>query len=64
LKTKDVVAGLGEIGNPILKLFSKVTVTIGYDVKPQLVIMHKLKKYENLPTQILHICIQYDNNFV
>ena len=29
---KDVVVGLGEIGTPILKLFSKNSQTIGYDI--------------------------------
>ena len=63
MKTKDVVAGLGEIGNPILKLFSKGTIAVGYDINSKLVNLQKLKKYENLPTRILHICIPYDNNF-
>ena len=64
MQTKDVVAGLGEIGNPILKLFSNGTIAVGYDINPKLVNLQKLKKYESLPTRILHICIPYDNNFL
>ena len=30
---KDVVAGLGEIGKPILKLLSKNNTTVGFDFK-------------------------------
>ncbi len=35
-KTKDVVAGLGEIGEPIFQLISKETITLGYDKNPKL----------------------------
>ena len=38
---KDVVAGLGEIGYPILKLLSKKQITVGYDVDERL--MNKSK---------------------
>ena len=43
---KNVVAGLGEIGNPILQLTSKAGPTIGYDINESLVNKIKLKKYE------------------
>ena len=33
---KDVVAGLGEIGSPILKLFSKTGKIVGYDLNKKL----------------------------
>ena len=33
---KDVVAGIGEIGNPILKLLSKQNITVGFDLNPDL----------------------------
>ena len=33
---KDVVAGLGEIGSPILKLLSKKQTTVGYDLDKRL----------------------------
>ena len=44
LLKKDVVAGLGEIGNPILQLISKVHPTIGYDINDSLVDKTKIKK--------------------
>ena len=28
---KDIVAGIGEIGKPILKLLSKNSITVGFD---------------------------------
>jgi len=31
MRKKSVVAGLGEIGKPILQLISKETLAIGYD---------------------------------
>ena len=40
-KKKNIVVGLGEIGKPILKLFSKHDLVIGYDVNPKL--MNKKK---------------------
>ena len=60
--TKDVVAGLGEIGRPILKLISKTTNVYGYDLNPKL-IDKKSKKYESLPTRLLHVCIPFNENF-
>jgi UDP-N-acetyl-D-mannosaminuronate dehydrogenase len=63
LKTKDVIAGLGEIGNPILKLVSKATIAIGYDINPKLVDDAGLKKYRDLQTRFLHICIPYNERF-
>lgn len=62
LSTKDVVAGLGEIGGPILKLLSKATNVSGYDVNPKLMIT-KSKKHELLQTRFLHICIPFNENF-
>mgnify|MGYP003351322533 CR=1 FL=1 len=50
LKTKDIVVGLGEIGNPILKLISKATIAIGYDINPKLADNKKLKKYQQIQT--------------
>lgn len=60
---KNVVAGLGEIGKPILQLLSK-TVTIGYDVNPKLIDKKKFEKYEKLETVFLHICIPFTEKFV
>lgn len=62
-KTKDVVAGLGEIGKPILQLISKTTNTYGYDLNPNLM-DKKFKKYESLQTRLLHVCIPFNENFV
>jgi len=35
--TKDVVAGLGEIGTPISQLISKGTKVAGFEINPKLV---------------------------
>jgi UDP-N-acetyl-D-mannosaminuronate dehydrogenase len=58
--TKDVVAGLGEIGSPILNVISKATNTVGYDINPKLVDDALAKKFSHLPTRFLHICIPFD----
>ncbi len=42
MQKKSLVAGLGEIGNPILKLISKNTIVIGYDINPKLLEKKKL----------------------
>lgn len=57
--TKDVVAGLGEIGGPILQLISKETNVEGYDINPKLF----NKKYPSLKTRFLHICIPFNKKF-
>jgi len=64
LKTKDIVVGLGEIGKPILRLLSKATLTLGYDIDTKLVDVKKLAKYEKTKTKFLHICIPYSSTFV
>ena len=43
---KDVVAGLGEIGKPILKLLSKSQIVVGYDINSKL--MDQKKRSLNL----------------
>jgi UDP-N-acetyl-D-mannosaminuronate dehydrogenase len=55
LDKKDVVAGLGEIGTPILQTISKGAPAIGYDLNPKLMNEKKYKKYEKLQTCLLHI---------
>ena len=60
---KDVVAGLGEIGSPILKLLSKKQTTIGYDLDKRLVNETKLKKLHDIPTSFLHIAIPVTSKF-
>jgi len=60
---KDVVAGLGEIGLPILKLFSKKSITVGFDINEKLMNSSKFKKFESYPTSFLHIAIPVSKNF-
>ena len=54
---KDVVVGLGEIGNPILKLLSKKNIVVGFDLNRDLMDEIKFEKYKNLETSFLHIAI-------
>lgn len=58
------MAGLGEIGTPILQLISKTCPSIGYDTNPKLVDANKIEKYANLKTSFLHICIPFNKNFI
>jgi len=60
---KDIVAGLGEIGLPILKLISKKEAAVGYDLNTQLMNSGKFKKFENMETRFLHIAIPVNKNF-
>ena len=60
---KNIVAGLGEIGSQILKLISKNSISIGYDIDPSLIDYKTFNKYEKLETEILHICIPFNNKF-
>jgi UDP-N-acetyl-D-mannosaminuronate dehydrogenase len=64
LVNKDLVAGLGEIGNPILQLISKAGPAVGYDMNEKLIDKKKFKKYEKLETRFLHVCIPFTKNFV
>ena len=61
---KDIVVGLGEIGKPILKLLSSKTITIGYDLNPNLYKKHDHVKFNLLTTRFLHICIPFGRNFI
>ncbi|HYL66104.1 MAG TPA: GDP-mannose dehydrogenase [Nitrosopumilaceae archaeon] len=61
---KNVVAGLGEIGSPILKLISQTTTAVGYDIDPKLMDQKKFNKYVDLPTSFLHICIPFTKKFI
>lgn len=63
MSSKDVVAGLGEIGSPILQLLSKAKPAVGYDVNEKLMDEKKFKQYEKLDTTFLHVCIPYNKNF-
>jgi len=64
LKTKDIVAGLGEIGLPIYRILSKSTLTVGFDINQKLMDRNQFGKYEKLQTKFLHICIPYSKNFI
>ncbi len=63
MSSKDVVVGLGEIGSPILRLLTKTKLAVGYDINEKLMDTKKFKKYEDIETSFLHICIPYGNNF-
>ena len=60
---RNIVAGLGEIGKPLLKLISKGDFVVGYDINPNLTNEKKFKKSEKLGTSFLHICIPYNEKF-
>ena len=61
---KSVVAGLGEIGHPVLKLLSKKNIVVGFDVKSDLINKKKMEKYKNLDTSFLHIAIPGNEGFI
>ena len=60
---KNVVAGLGEIGRPIQKLLAKYHPCMGYDTDPSLVNPTQIKKLQDIPTEILHVCIPFNKRF-
>ena len=60
---KDIVAGLGEIGFPILKLLSKKQTIVGYDLDKRLTNKLKLKKLQGTETSFLHIAIPVTSKF-
>tara|TARA_B100000029_G_scaffold306055_1_gene298937 strand:+ start:1463 stop:2248 length:786 start_codon:yes stop_codon:yes gene_type:complete len=60
---KDVIAGLGEIGQPLYKILSKSTIVVGYDKKVELMDKKKFSKYCSYNTEILHICLPYNKFF-
>ena len=61
---KNIVAGLGEIGTPILKLLSGNELAIGYDINEDLVNNKKIHKYEKTQTLMLHIWIPFSEKFI
>src|SRR6185312_2564211 len=63
-KSKNVVAGLGEIGTPILQLISKIIPTVGYDLNEKLMDKKNFDKYSESETSFLHICIPFTGNFI
>ena len=60
---KDIVAGLGEIGMPILKLISKKGNAVGYDLDKKLMNENKFKKFQDTHTHFLHIAIPVTKKF-
>ena len=60
---KDIVSGLGEIGNPILRLLSKSGIVLGFDIDPNLVNEKTFQKYEQHDVVFLHICIPFNDKF-
>ena len=60
---KDIVVGLGEIGNPILKLLSINQQVIGFDKDKKLMNKLKYKKFQDVSTSFLHIAIPVTKNF-
>jgi len=64
MKAKNVVAGLGEIGMPILQLLSKRVSVVGYDTNPKLMNKQKFDKLKKFETLLLHVCIPFKNTFI
>jgi UDP-N-acetyl-D-mannosaminuronate dehydrogenase len=63
-KTKDIVAGLGEIGGPIFELLSKPKTVVGYDVNKKLMNEKNFLALSSMPTDLLHICIPFTKKFI
>ena len=63
MNTKSVVAGMGEIGIPLFKLLSQKNLVVGYDIDKKLMNKFQFKKYEQLDTDFLHVCIPFSKNF-
>jgi len=61
---KDIVVGLGEIGNPILKILSKKNIVVGFDLNRDLMDKIKFEKYKNLETSFLHIAIPVTDKLI
>jgi len=64
MKFFDVVAGLGEIGSPIMNLLSKSIDVLGYDINPKLMDFKKFEKLKNSKVKFLHVCIPFNENFL
>ncbi len=63
-KEKDLVIGLGEIGNPILTSLSKTELVAGYDLNIKLMNVKQYDKLKNFPTRFIHICIPFSERFI
>lgn len=62
-KSKNVVVGLGEIGNPILQILSKKNLIVGYDLNEKLMDINKFNRYSDLTISFMHVCIPFTKNF-
>ena len=60
---KDIVVGLGEIGNPILKILSKNGLVVGFDIDEKLMNSKKFNRFLKMNTSFLHICIPFGKKF-
>ena len=63
-KNNDIIAGLGEIGTPLKKIFSKDQIIFGYDTNQKLMSSKEIKLVESKDIRFLHICIPFNKNFV
>ena len=63
LEKKQIVVGLGEIGYPILRILSKATLAVGFDINQKLMNKKKFIQYQNLDTSFIHVCIPFTENF-
>ena len=63
LSSKDLVIGLGEIGNPLLQVLKKGFPTLGFDINSKLMDKKKHRKFEDTKTMFVHICIPYSKTF-
>ena len=61
---KDIVAGIGEIGRPIIKLLSESNIVVGFDLNPNLMDKRKFERYKNLKTSFMHITIPVTGKFI
>ena len=61
---KHVIAGLGEIGGPILKLLSPHVTVTGFDIDSSLMNKQAFQKLKDTPTLFLHICIPFTKKFI
>jgi len=61
---KDLVIGLGEIGNPILKVISKSISAAGFDIDQKLMDKKQYHLLLNQKTIFAHICIPFSEKFV
>ena len=61
---KDLVVGIGEIGKSILKLLSKDSIVVGFDLNPDLMDKRKIDRYKNLKTSFMHIAIPVTGKFI